>query len=90
LQYTPVADDGSKVVWTFDATNTQPYTRYVDEDDAQGHLLIRSVLLDSGESWSATFQYDASGQVTTYEVGSFNAGGQLVGRGFFHADGTPV
>jgi hypothetical protein len=88
--YASTLDDGSKTVFTFDVGNTQPYQRYVDQDDAAGHVLQRTVLYDDSSSWTATFKLDPHGQVTSYELDSFDAAGHQVGQAFFNADGTPL
>ena len=73
-----------------DVGNAQPYQRYVDQDDAAGHVLQRTVLYDDNTSWTASFKLDHAGQVVSYELDSFDAQGRQVGQSFFNADGTPI
>ena len=87
--YGSTLDDGTGTSFHFDVDASQPWQRYVDRTDAAGHVLDRTVLVDNGQSWEAIYTY-AGGQVVSYEVDSFDVNGQLVGKGFFHADGTPI
>jgi hypothetical protein len=89
VTYGSTLDDGSGTTFHFDVDNSQPWQRYVDQTDAGGHVLQRTVLVDNGQSWTAIFSF-ANGQVVSYEVDSFDVNGQLIGKGFFHADGTPI
>ena len=88
--YASTLDDGTRTIFTFDVGAAQPYQRFVDQDDAAGHVLQRTVLYDNDTSWTATFRLDPHGQVISYELDSFDAAGHQVGQAFFKPDGSPL
>jgi hypothetical protein len=89
LTYGWTLDTGVGKLFTFDVANTQPWQRVVDDLDPADHVAQRSVLYDDGQSWTAKFTLQ-DGVVIRYELDSFDSSGNLVGKGFFHPDGTPI